>query len=82
MVGLTADRLRTTFTATGIAMASPTPLPRLEEIDSQTQGNATSAPTQAEIDAAHGTTGWSAYDVWRNRVFREAKDADQSPKRK
>jgi hypothetical protein len=60
-------------------MASPAPLARLEEIDSQAQGNPTSAPSQAEIDAAHGTTGWSAYDVWRTRVFRDAKDAAQGP---
>ena len=28
-----------------------------------------SAVTQAEIDAAHGSTGWNAYEVWRKRVF-------------
>lgn len=63
-------------------MASPTTLARLEQIDTQAQGNPTSAPSQAEIDAAHGTTGWSAYDVWRTRVLRDTKDTAQSPKRK
>jgi hypothetical protein len=31
---------------------------------------------QAAIDAAHGSTGWNAYQVWRNRVFTPAPKAD------
>jgi hypothetical protein len=27
------------------------------------------SPTQAEIDAAHAQTGWSAHDVWRTRIL-------------
>ncbi len=27
------------------------------------------ARNQASVDAAHGTTGWNAYDVWRKHVF-------------
>jgi len=26
------------------------------------------AANQATIDAEHGSTGWNAYDVWRERV--------------
>lgn len=33
------------------------------------ENNVTSVQTQAEIDAAHGTTGWNAYEVWRKRVL-------------
>jgi hypothetical protein len=50
-------------------MASPAKLTRIEDTDSQLPSSANDAPTQAEIDAAHGTTGWSAYDVWRSRIF-------------
>jgi hypothetical protein len=50
-------------------MATPTQLVRLEEMDSGQESATKPAPTQAEIDAAHATTGWSAYDVWRSRVF-------------
>lgn len=50
-------------------MATPTPLVPQGETDSRQEPAAKPAPTQAEIDAAHATTGWSAYDVWRSRVF-------------
>jgi len=50
-------------------MATPVPLVHQEELDSRPESRPTPAPTQAEIDAAHATTGWSAYDVWRPRVF-------------
>lgn len=54
-------------------MSRPAAIVRHDELDA----TATDAPvageapllTQAQIDAAHGTTGWSAFDVWRNRVF-------------
>jgi len=54
-------------------MSRPAQIVRHDELDL----TATDAPaageapmlTQAQIDAAHGTTGWSAYDVWRARVF-------------
>ncbi len=40
-------------------------------------------PNQAAIDAAHGSTGWNAYDVWRNRVrepLTRDYDKPQDPK--
>jgi hypothetical protein len=30
----------------------------------------------AAVDAAHGSTGWNAYEVWRNRVFTPAPETD------
>jgi len=47
----------------------------LEQADSLTadavanEEIALSAEAQAAVDAEHATTGWSAYDVWRTRVF-------------
>lgn len=43
--------------------ASRTQAPEPKDISS------TSPLSQAEIDAAHGTTGWNAYDVWRKRIL-------------
>jgi len=39
-----------------------------------------SAANQARIDADHGSTGWSAYDVWRTRirVLRPDVDTDRA----
>ena len=58
-------------------MSRPAAIVRHDELDlTATDAPATElapgeAPmlSQAQIDAAHGTTGWSAYDVWRARVF-------------
>jgi hypothetical protein len=36
-------------------------VPQVPAIDDQ-------GPNQAAIDAAHGSTGWNAYEVWRSRV--------------
>ncbi len=49
-------------------MSSHAQLVRLETIDSSVS-DPTAPKSQTEIDASHGTTGWSAYDVWRSRVF-------------
>jgi len=53
--------------------------PETRTVDANnTDKNPQPSPTQAEIDAAHATTGWSAYDVWRSRVF-TPRTGDDTP---
>lgn len=37
------------------------------------------APPTAAKDAEHASTGWSAYDVWRARVFNTPKTDAELP---
>ena len=49
-------------------MSQPKLPQRLESVE--TAANDVLTPEeQARVDAEHGSTGWSAYDVWRTRVF-------------
>ncbi len=44
-----------------------------EQIDvAESPRGAQPQPTQAQIEATHASTGWSAYDVWRSRVLAPA----------
>ena len=56
-------------------MSQPTPK-RLEQLE--TAANDILPPEeQAKADAEHASTGWSAYDVWRTRVFAPRKSGEE-----
>ncbi len=50
-------------------MADPGPLRRTQDPAPDVVPDPRRPQDQAAIDAAHGSTGWNAYEVWRNRVF-------------
>ncbi len=55
-------------------MADPAPLRRMQDPATDLVPDGHLPQAQAAIDAAHGSTGWNAYEVWRNRVFTPKAD--------
>jgi hypothetical protein len=60
-------------------MSQPNPSPRLDPLEDAANDLLT-PEAQAAADAEHGTTGWSAYDVWRSRVFVPLKNGYNKPR--
>jgi hypothetical protein len=55
--------------------------PRTETVEVDAGQKPLASQEQAAIDAAHGSTGWNAYDVWRTRVFVPRDEAaDKAPR--
>lgn len=55
--------------------------PRTETADAEAGQKPLTPQEQAAIDTAHGSTGWSAYDVWRTRVFVPPQEpSDKAPR--
>jgi hypothetical protein len=48
---------------------SHTTLPKRPEMLEAAANDLLPPAEQAKADAEHGSTGWSAYDVWRTRVL-------------
>jgi len=43
------------------------------------KGEVLTPADQAAVDAAHGSTGWNAHEVWKTRVFRPGTSGYNKP---